>query len=79
MLIERDSKKNNYGLQDRIVYAVLASAAYGLRVFGGIIFLKSPQRGLTLVATGMLSLLGFSIRNSWAIAVDVVLRARGQR
>jgi len=65
-------KKKYYGLQDRIVYSMLPSAAYGLRIFGGVLFFHNPQRGLTLVAAGMLALLALAIRNSWAIAVDVV-------
>jgi hypothetical protein len=71
--------KNYYGLQDRIVYAVVPFAAYGLHVFGGVLFFHAPQRGLTLVAAGMLSLLALAIRNSWAIAVDVVSPPRGQQ
>ena len=78
-LVGRRHKKNYYGLQDRIVYAMLPSAAYGLHVFGGVWLLQAPQRGLTLVAAGMLSLLALGIRNSWAIAVDVVLHSRGQQ
>jgi hypothetical protein len=78
-LIGRGDKKNYYGLQDRIVYAVLPFAAYGLHVFGGVLFFQAPQRGLTLVAAGMLSLLALAIRNSWAIAVDVVSHFRGQQ
>lgn len=78
-LIGRRHKKNCYGLQDRIVYAVLPFAAYGLHVFGGVLLFRAPQRGLTLVAAGMLSLLALAIRNSWAIAVDVVSHPRGQQ
>jgi hypothetical protein len=78
-LIGRGGKKNYYGLQDRIVYAVVPFAAYGLHVFGGVLFFRAPQRGLTLVAAGMLSLLALAIRNSWAIAVDVVSAPRGQQ
>ena len=78
-LIGRGDKKNYYGLQDRIVYAVVPSAAYGLTVFGGVLFFLAPQRGLTLVAAGMLSLLAVTIRNSWAIAIDVVSTPRGQQ
>jgi hypothetical protein len=78
LLIGRGDKKNYYQLQDRIVYAVLPFAAYGLHVFGGVLFFHAPQRGLTLVATGMLSLLALAIRNSWAIAVDVVSHPGGQ-
>ena len=78
-LVWRGGKKNYYGLQDRIVYAVLPFAAYGIHVFGGGLFFHAPQRGLTLVAVGMLSLLALAIRNSWAIAVDVVSPPRGQQ
>ena len=41
-LIGRGGKKNCYGLQDRIVYAVLPFAAYGLHVFGGVWFFQAP-------------------------------------
>jgi hypothetical protein len=78
-LIGRGGKKNYYELQDRIVYAVVPFAAYGLHVFGGVLFFHTPQRGLTLVAAGMLSLLAGAIRNSWAIAIDVVSTPRGQK
>ena len=78
-LIGRGGKKNYYGLQDRIVYAALPFAAYGMHVFGGVLFFEAPQRGLTLVAAGMLSLLAVAIRNSWAIAIDVVSTPRGQQ
>jgi hypothetical protein len=71
LLVGRDGKKNYYGLQDRIVYAVLPFTAYGLHVFGGVLFFQSPQRGLTLVAAGMLSLLALAIRNSWAATFKV--------
>jgi len=46
-------------------------------VLGGVLFLHAPQLGLTLVAAGMLLLLGVAIRNSWAIAIDVVSTPRG--
>ena len=42
-------------------------------------FFHAPQRGLTLVAAGMLSLLALAIRNSWAIVVDIVSQPRGQQ
>jgi len=71
-LIGRGGEKNYYGLQDRIVYAVVPFAVYGLHVIGGVLFFHASQRGLTLVAAGMLSLLAVAIRNSWAIAIDVV-------
>ena len=73
-LIGPGGKKNYYGVQDQIVYAVVPFAAYGLHVFGGVLFFQYPQRGLTLAAAGMLSLLALAVRNSWAIAVDVLSR-----
>ena len=72
-------KKNFNERSDRLAYAIFPSAAYGLLVLGGVLFLHAPQRGLTLVAAGMLSLLALAIRNSWAIAVDVVSTPRGQQ
>ncbi len=69
--IGRDVKKSYYELKDRIAYAAVPFAAYGLIVLGGVLFLQHPQRGLNLVAAGMLSLLAVAIRNSWAIALDV--------
>jgi len=78
-LLGQQHKKDYYGLQDRIVYAMLPWAAYGLHVFGGLLFFRAPQRGLTLVAAGMLSLIALAIRNSWAIAVDLVSHPRGQK
>jgi hypothetical protein len=71
-------KKSFDGLHDRLAYAIFPSAAYGLLVLGGVLFLHAPQRGLTLVAAGMLSLLAVAIRNSWAIAIDVVSTPPGQ-
>jgi hypothetical protein len=78
-LIGQRHKKNYYGPQDRIVYSILPSAAYGLHVLGGVWFCQYPQRGLTLVATGMLSLLALAICNAWVIVVDVVSHSRGQQ
>jgi predicted permease len=65
-------KKSFYERHDRLAYAIVPSAAYGLLVLGGGLFLHAPQCGLTLVASGMLSLLAVAIRNSWAITIDVV-------
>ena len=39
---------------------------------GGLILDHTVQRGLTLVAAGMLALITLAVRNSWGIAVDVV-------
>jgi hypothetical protein len=41
-------------------------------VAGGILLLSTPQRGLDLVAAGMLVLLGIAIRNTWSIATTIV-------
>jgi len=64
-------KKNFNERSDRLAYAIFPSAAHGLLVLGGVLFLLAPQRGLTLVAAGMLLLLAVAIRNSWAIAIDI--------
>jgi hypothetical protein len=68
-------KKNFKEMSDRIPYAIVPSAAYGLLVLGGVLLLHAPQRGLTLVAAGMLTLLMLAVRNSWGIAIDVVSTA----
>lgn len=71
-------KKSHEEWHDLITYAIIPLAAYGLLVLGGVLLLRDPQRGLTLVAVGMLSLLALGIRNSWAIAIDVVSTRPGQ-
>ena len=76
-LIGGDKKSFNE-LNDWLAYAIFPSAACGLRVLGGVLFLHTPQRGLTLVAAGMLSLLAVAIRNSWAIAIDIVSTPPGR-
>ena len=65
-------KKSFVERRDRVPYGILPFGAYVLLVLGGVLLLHNPQRGLTLVAVGMLSLLAVAIRNSWAIAIDVV-------
>jgi hypothetical protein len=65
-------KKSFVELRDRIPYAIFPFGAYSLLTLGGVLLLHDPQRGLTLVAVGMLSLLAVAIRNSWAIAIHVV-------
>jgi len=70
--VRRGVKINYYELHDWIAYAAFPFASYGIIVLGGVLFLHDPQLGLTLVAVAMLLLLAVSIRNSWAIAVDVV-------
>ena len=76
-LIGGDKKSFNER-HDRLAYAIFPSATYGLLVLGGVLLLHAPQRGLTLVAAGMLSLLAVAIRNSWAIAIDIVSTPRGR-
>jgi hypothetical protein len=71
--------KTHYpGWHDVIVYAILPSAAYGFVVWGGVLVLSDPQRGLTVVAVGMLSLLTIGIRNSWSIVISVVFMRHHQ-
>ena len=77
--IGRGVKKSYCERRDLIHHAVFPFAAYGLLVLGGVVLLHDPQRGLTLVAVGMLSLLAVAIRNSWAIAVGVVSTRPSQK
>jgi len=72
-------KKSYYERHDVITYAVFPFAAYGFLVLGGVLLLHDTERGLTFVAVGMLSLLTIAIRNSWAIAVEVVSTRPGQK
>ncbi len=65
-------KRQYYQAADIVVYGVLPSAAYGLLVSGGIALGHAAQRGLTLMASGMLALIALAHRNSWAIAVEMV-------
>jgi lysylphosphatidylglycerol synthetase-like protein (DUF2156 family) len=76
-LIGGDKKSFNER-QDLLAYAIFPSAAYGLLILGGVLSLHTPQRGLTLAAAGMLLLLAVAIRNSWAIAIDVVSTPPGR-
>jgi hypothetical protein len=73
-LIGGGDKKSFEERQDLISYAIVPFVAYGLLVAGAVLLLRHPQRGLTFVAVGMLTLLTLGIRNSWAIAVDVSTR-----
>jgi len=70
--IRRSGKTSYYEPVDRVLYAAFPFAAYGLVVAGGILFLHDADAGLTVMACAMLSLLAVAVRNSWAIAVDVV-------
>jgi hypothetical protein len=75
LLIRQGFKKNYYEILDLIPYAGFPFVAYGILVWGGVLMLHRPQLGLTLVAASMLSLLAVAIRNSWAIAINLVSNA----
>jgi hypothetical protein len=77
-LLLRGFKKGSEKWNDLITYTIVPFAAYGLLVSGGVLLLRHPQRGLTVVAVGMLWLLMLGIRNSWAIAIDVVSTRPGR-
>jgi hypothetical protein len=78
-LVERRRKKIYYEKSDRIRYAGLPFAAYGLLVLGGVLLVRDAQCGLTTVAIGMLLLLAIAIRNSWAIAIGFLSTRAGRR
>jgi len=73
-LIGGNDKKSFEERQDQIYYAIVPFVGYGLVVVGAVLLLHHPQRGLTFVAVGMLTLLTLGIRNSWAIVIDVSTR-----
>jgi hypothetical protein len=62
--------------RDLINYQGLPLLAYGLLVLSGILLFHEVRRALTLAAIGMLLLLGIGIRNSWAIAITMVVITR---
>jgi hypothetical protein len=70
------NKKSYEERHDLIVYAIYPFAAYGLLVAGGVLLLSNAQLGFTVIALGLLSLLTISIRNSWAIAIELVRPSR---
>jgi len=78
LLFRQWVKKSYYVLLDLIPYAGFPFVPYGLIVWGGALLLHHPQPGLTIVAAGMLSLLAVAIRNSWAIAIDLVSNPPGK-
>jgi hypothetical protein len=65
-------KRSYYKRLDRVPYAVLPFAVYGVLGWGGVMLLRDMMGGLTLAAIGMLLLLAVGIRNSWAIAIAIV-------
>jgi hypothetical protein len=72
LLVSRRGQTRFYERRDVIQYVVLPAAAYGLLIGGGAMLMHTPQRGLTLVAVGMLALIALGLRNSWSIAVQIV-------
>jgi uncharacterized protein involved in response to NO len=61
--------------KDTIPYVFLPAVAYALLILGCAILSwlpASPQSGLTVIATGMITLIALALRNSWSIAVSVV-------
>ena len=75
--IGRD-KKSYDDWRELIQYGGFPFAAYGLLVLGGVLLLHDTQRGLTVVAVGMLSLLTVAVRNSWAMVITVVTTRPGR-
>jgi hypothetical protein len=73
IVIGKDNKRAQYNeASDVLAYVAYPFAAYGLLVAGGIVVGHTAPLGLTLVAIGMLALLTLALRNSWAIAVEIV-------
>ncbi len=79
LLTGRGRKNSYYEQLDLILYVGLPFAAYGFLVWGAVLLLHDPQRGLTFVAAGMLSLLVVAIRNAWAMAIGVVSTRPGRQ
>jgi hypothetical protein len=73
LLLSKGARKTRYNeVTDIAMYVACPAAAYALLVLGGVVLGDAPQRGLTFAAAGMLALIMLAVRNSWAIAVDVV-------
>jgi len=73
LLVRRGGDRHAYNYPSELFeYVGLPVVAYGLLVAGSVFILRGSQHALTFVAVGLLSLLTIAIRNSWAIAVDVV-------
>jgi hypothetical protein len=73
MLRRRASGRSYEVASDRIPYAALPLAGYVLLGIGGAMLPGGPQLGLDVVAGGVLVLLGTALRNSWSIAVSIVM------
>jgi hypothetical protein len=79
MLFGRGKRKPEYDdPSDVVQYVLFPVVAYGLLVAGGLVLGGDVRLGLTLVAIGMLALIALALRNSWAIAVDLVKSPRRQ-
>ncbi len=79
LLVRRGGERHTYAGSEPLQFVVLPIAADSLLVAGAVLLLQGGQHALTFVAAGMLSLLTLAIRNSWAIAVDVVSTPPGPR
>ncbi len=71
-----DGTRGYYKRLDLINYQGLPFLAYGLLILSGILLLHDARYSLTLAASDMLLLLALGIRNSWAIAITMVIGAR---
>jgi len=74
----RSIRSSYYDPLEWIPYAAFPFTAYALVGSGGVLCLRDPKLGLTLVAAGMLALLAVAIRNSWAIAIGIVSAPPGR-
>jgi hypothetical protein len=74
-LVRGDAKAYSRS-RDLINYQGLPVLAYGLLTLSGALLFHHSQRGLTLTAGSMLLLLAIGIRNSWAIAITMVVITR---
>jgi hypothetical protein len=74
LAVRRDGNTPSYESRAHLFpYAFIPFAANALMLVGGLLLLlAAPPIGLDFVAAGLLLLLGIGIRNSWAIAVDIV-------
>jgi len=76
LLVRRRGEQHTYVGSESLQYVAIPILAYTLLVAGALLVLRGSQHALTFVAVGMLSLLTVAVRNSWAIAVDVVSARR---
>jgi hypothetical protein len=53
-------------------YIGLPILAFGSIATGGVLTFSGNQQGLLLTGLGLTALLALGVRNSWAIAIDVV-------